>query len=374
MDIYTTAFDFPRPPVRVSVVGNTPSSNTTTQLPGSSSSRDTPLPNTSGSNGQAGAGASASNGASASSTNPSHVTTSQADEEWREVQAKCLELTTRHGCLVTATREGVGMEQGSVPQVFNSDGEASRPIVETPIYNYHLSGAYATVMTARGHLLREAPRETSLTIKVSRSDILESPLADISPVKSDVLARLMPIALEAQARLSVINVATQGATVGAGAVLATAEGINPGETEEAWDKGQDWTTQAPGHDRTSSADSSITDSIKSGSAHGYAKAKARAKAAAALASTSTAPAPTPTPNEESSSATVKPPSEADQDTGVKSDSPRTYGLETERLCEILITGPLENVYFANLKCLVMLDELVSVDHTPSLATVQKLAS
>lgn len=365
MEIYTTAFDFPRPPVRVSVVGNTPSSNPTTQLPGSSASRNAPLPNTT--TGQAGTGGSTSASASAASTAPSHVTTSQADEEWKEVQAKCLDITTRHGCLVTATREGVGMEQGSVPQVFNSDGEASRPIIESPIYNYHLSGAYATVMVARGHLLREAPRETRLTIKVSRSDILESPLADISPLKSDVLARLMPIALEAKARILVISVATQGATVSAGAVLATADGMNPGETEEAWGKGQDWTTQDPGHNRTNSAESSITDSIKSGSAHGYATAKARASASVATTATATADATTTT--EESSSATVKPPSEPEQDTGVKSDPPRTYGLETERLCEILIAGPLENVHFAKLKCLVMLDELVSVNPTTLLSTV-----
>ena len=330
MDLYTVSFDYPRPPVRVSAVGNTPLSSTTTQLPGSSTSRNAALLNASGTNGQAGA----------SSSTSANATTSPPDEEWKEVQAKCLDITSREGCLVTATREGVGMEQGSLPQALNPDGEASRPIVETPIYNYHLSGAYAAVMAARGHLLREAPREARLVIKVARSDILESPLANISPVKSEVLSRMMPIALESHARISVVNIATPGATASAGSVLAMADGLKPGETEEAWSHGQDWTTQAPGHDRTSSGDSSTADSIKSGSAYAYAKTKAKLGI------------------DESSKATVKPPSENGKTAGTQPERPRTYGLETERLCEILIAGPLENIHFAKLKCMVMLDELV----------------
>jgi hypothetical protein len=330
MDLYTTAFDFPRPPVRVSVTGNTPSSNTTAQLPGSSTFRILPLPNTSGTTPQTGA----------SSSSTPNATTIHADEEWKAVQDKCFEITSREGCLVTATRESTGAEQGNGSQTFKIDGEAIRPVVETPIYNYHLSGEYGTVMAARGHLLREAPRETRLTIKVSRSDILESPLADVSPVKSDVLSRLMPIALEAQARLSVINLATQGATAGAGVVLATADGINPGETEEAWTKGQDWTTQAPGHDRTSSADSSNTDSVNGSTTNSSSKAKVKAT------------------GNGTSNANAEPSGENGKTNSVKPERPRTYGLETERLCEILISGPMENVYFAKLRLLVMLDELV----------------
>jgi hypothetical protein len=37
----------------------------------------------------------------------------------------------------------------------------------------------------------------------------------------------------------------------------------------------------------------------------------------------------------------------------------TYGLETERLCELVITGSTESVEVAKVRLLVMLDELVS---------------
>lgn len=332
MDLYTASFDYPRPPVRVSVAGNTPLGNTTTQLPGSSASRNVSLPNTSGTNGQPGT----------STSNPPTATVDHADEEWKAVQAKCLDITSREGCLVTATREGTRTDSSSVPQTFNADGEASRPVVETPIYNYHLSGEYGTVMAARGHLLREAPSDKRLTIKVARSEILESPLADISTVKADVLSRLMPIALESKTRISIINIATRGATASAGAVLTTADGVSPGETEAAWTKGEDCTTQAPGHDRNSSANSSIGSSIDS-------KDLARGKRQAKKDRTTT---------DDSSSADVKPPSEDGKPISVKSERPRTYGLETERLCEIVIAGSMENVHFAKVKCLVMLDQLV----------------
>lgn len=343
MDLYTTAFDFPRPPVRVSVAGNTPLSNTTNQLPGSSASRTAPLPNTT---------TTAPTGTSdASSSNPPPATSSQADEEWKAVQEKCFDITSREGCLVTATRETIGIEQSSIPQTFKSDGEASRTIIEAPIYNYHLSGGYTNVMTARGHILREAPRDNRLTIKVSRSDILESPLADISPLKSDVLTRLMPIALESKTRITLVNIPTQGATACAGAVLTTADGLTPGETEEAWNKGQDWTTQAPGHDRTSSADSSIAASVKSVNADGSNKVKDRPTTDQAGTANTTA---------ESSGENGKAAS-------AKSDRPVTYGLETERLCEIVITGSLESVHFAKLRCLVMLDELVCASLSATLS-------
>lgn len=270
------------------------------------------------------------NGASASAA-PA-LTASQAEDQWRAVQSKCLDITAREGCLVSATREGMGMEQGSVAQIVDVEGDGSRSISESPVYNYHLSGSYQGVMAARGDLLREAPRDNCLSLRIPRTDLLESPLAEVSQLKRDVLRRLEDVAIDSQAQLSVVNVAPSGTYSSSPAVLAAIDGTNLQRASPV--NGQDKTTQAPGHDRSGSGDSSAA-----GSMH-------------AEASSGKDGHPTTT------NGSNKVPSENGTGSSTKPAAPASYGLETERMCEILITGSTESVHLALRGCLVMQDQLV----------------
>jgi hypothetical protein len=51
----------------------------------------------------------------------------------------------------------------------------------------------------------------------------------------------------------------------------------------------------------------------------------------------------------------------EQDGRDEEPTPVMYGLETERMCEIVITGQLESVELAKVRILVLLDELVGID-------------
>ncbi|KAF8761597.1 K homology RNA-binding domain [Rhizoctonia solani] len=102
------------------------------------------------------------------------------------VQAVCIDAMQQHGCLVTYTRA--------------DDARA---------WNFHLSGAYAQVMAARGtsfgetHLF-ECPVQVRAAIKVARHEILDSPTSSPA-LKADVRRRLDDIAGQTLAHIAVVN-------------------------------------------------------------------------------------------------------------------------------------------------------------------------
>lgn len=214
----------------------------------------------------------------------------EAEQEWEQVQTLCNNVTSREGCLVTVTRETAYAR----PDAQSEDPpRSSSPVQLGSMYNFHISGAYQAVMGARGALLRETPRDNRASLKVPRSEILEKPLAQVSPLKADVRRRLDDIAADTRAHIAVLNADSGVSKV---KVLATAD------------------------------------------------PESSAKAAAEDA---------PVPTDETS----VPPS-------ADTTSQPSYGLETERMCELIISGQVESVELAKVRLLVMFDELSGLHSEP----------
>ncbi|TXT11510.1 uncharacterized protein COLE_01920 [Cutaneotrichosporon oleaginosum] len=202
-----------------------------------------------------------------------------AERDWEAVQKLCNDITSREGCLVTVSRDS------------DLDGHDERPSSPTPpsLWNFHISGAYQAVMSARGAILRETPRDNRASLKVPRGEILEKPLASVSPLKADVKRRLDNIVNDSRASITVLNSDASG-TPGYAQVLATAD---------------------PDEGTKDSRDAS------------------------------------PPPGEEEDKDGSSPPAQAQA----------SYGLETERMCELVISGTVESVELAKVRLLVMIDEL-----------------
>ncbi|WOO79323.1 KH domain protein [Vanrija pseudolonga] len=254
MDLYTTSFTFKRTP---------------------SSAHRSPSPPRAPSQGKPGAAASPTH---SHGLGPQDA--AQAEREWEEVQKLCNDITAREGCLVTVTRESAAAE-GQTDEV---------PGLGPSVFNFHISGGYQAVMGARGALLRETPRDNRTTLKVARSDILEKPLAPMSPLKADVKHRLDEIASDTRAHIAVLNTEIPGSAGASGAVLATSD------PDAAKDE------QQPSPESTEQ----------------------------------------PSPVDAAANGTPSVPS---------------YSLETERMCELVITGSVESIELAKVRLLVVLDEL-----------------
>nr|XP_018259640.1 cytoplasmic protein [Kwoniella dejecticola CBS 10117]OBR81798.1 cytoplasmic protein [Kwoniella dejecticola CBS 10117] len=322
MDLYTTSFTYHRPAPRSIRPSSSPLPSSLA-LPGSGNIPTIPLPNVT----------SATTPAGKTSLTANLTTAAQVEKDWNDVQSMCLDITTREGCLVTVTKESIGADLSTSTNDSNgaSQADPNAPIPSTTTWNFHLSGGYQSVMSARGAILRETPKDNKTVLKVSRTEILESPLSNLSPLKVDVKRRLDEIALDSKAHIAVLNIEIPGAGVG-GTVLATADGQSA--------------SQPSGNDNEAHPATTTTDSQREGSAgpdsvNGANVApdllqqpRKASSEASATAPTVPAPAPAPPPN-----------------------APVTYGLETERMCELVITGPLESVEVAKVRLLVMLDEL-----------------
>lgn len=302
MDLYTTSFTFPHPTPRSLHGSASPLPNNLT-LPGSTGLPDIPLPNVTSATSP-----SKPPGASAPIT-----TTAQIEKDWEAVRKLALDVTSREGCLVTASKEHIGVELGSGTPI--SLGEGDVPVPSSTVWNFHLSGGYRSVMAARGAVLREAPRDNRTCIKVPRTDILESPLASMSPLKPDVKRRLDEIATDSRAQIAVLNLTIPGSGGIGGTVLAVADG------------------QAMHNSQEHPGDPSGTSGVN-GAADGTSETS-------------------PVKSQAGDAGKGK-------DAQATSAAPVSYGLETERMCELVITGPIESVEIAKVRLLVMLDELVSL--------------
>lgn len=71
-------------------------------------------------------------------------------------------------------------------------------------WNFHVTGAYQQVMMTRGLILKECPIQHRATIKVTRSEILDSPVSKPS-IKPEVRLRLDEIASQTLAHIAVVN-------------------------------------------------------------------------------------------------------------------------------------------------------------------------
>lgn len=316
MDLYTTSFSYPHPKPHSLRSNASPLAASALNLPGSASAPPVPLPNVTSAT------------APAKKATGAPVTWSQVEKEWEAIQKLALDITSREGCLVTVSKESVNTELGATqsgpgPE---SDTSAAAP---TAVWNFHLSGGYQSVMAARGAILREIPRDNRTCLKVPRTDILESPLAAVSPLKPDVRRRLDEIASESKAHIAVMNIEIPGGST-ATTVLATADGSHAGGTDAA-PKLPASESLGTGSDRTSldGAGSTNTDPNS-------------VKTTSTTADTLSTAATTAGTSVQSNNGTV------------------TYGLETERMCELVITGDIENVEIAKVRLLVMLDEFVSL--------------
>ena len=322
MDLYTTSFTYPLPTARN--IRNTASPlPPNLPLSGSESLSDGSLPNVT------------------SATTPPRrkpsilvplTTTAKIEKDWDEVQRMCLAVTTREGCLVTVSREQMGVEIGGSAPLSLGTGESVAPIPDTTLWNFHLSGGYQPVMAARGATLREAPRDNRTVIKVARTDILESPLASFSPLKADVRRFLNQIAVDSLAHIAVVNIEVSGSGVAGGVVIATADG-QAGLTLEETQRGEQIASQEA---RNGSRRNSVNGATGEGT-------------------TDTSPIK---PREDPQAGSIDSASAPSQ-ANAAANGPVTYGLETERMCELVITGPIESVEIAKVRLLVMLDELVS---------------
>ncbi|OCF33709.1 cytoplasmic protein [Kwoniella heveanensis BCC8398] len=318
MDLYTTSFTFPRPSPR-SIRPSSSPLPASLALPGSGVIPTIPLPNVTSATTPPGKPSSAT-----------LTTAAQIEKDWAAVQKMCLDITTREGCLVTVTKESVGVDLGSAGSVDGAASNPDAPIPATTIWNFHLSGGYQSVMAARGAILREVPKDNKTVLKVARTELLESPLASVSPLKADVKRRLDEIAADSRAHIAVLNIEIPGAGVG-GIVLATADGQAqqqtgaPGQTDPS-------STGAPG--AGSQQEGSAGPDSQAGETAAPGNKAANGSAADGAGNSATVPPPAPPPN-----------------------APVTYGLETERMCELVITGSVESVEVAKIRLLVMLDEL-----------------
>ncbi|KAK7463826.1 hypothetical protein VKT23_005763 [Stygiomarasmius scandens] len=71
-------------------------------------------------------------------------------------------------------------------------------------WNFHVTGAYQQVMITRGMILKECPIQHRAAIKVTRSEILDSPSSKPA-LKPDVRRRLDDIASQTMAHIAVVN-------------------------------------------------------------------------------------------------------------------------------------------------------------------------
>jgi len=152
------------------------------------------------------------------------TTAAQVEKDWDAVQKLALDITSREGCLVTVTREETNTDLGAALPTTSTGSAEDEIVADTTVWNFHLSGGVQSVMAARGAILREIPRDNRTVLKVARTDMLESPLAIVSPLKPDVKKRLDDIAADSKALITVLNLATTGNGGVGGIVLATADG------------------------------------------------------------------------------------------------------------------------------------------------------
>ncbi|KIK71273.1 hypothetical protein GYMLUDRAFT_66480 [Collybiopsis luxurians FD-317 M1] len=158
-ELYTTSFTYPGPRRSRHI----PSSSSSLDFAANQNSSDIPFP-------------------SHKSFNNSHLAEDVSGPEASEQIAKLAMLAmTLHGCHVS---------------YFLADGGRG--------WNFTVTGAYQQVMVTRGMILKECPIQHRAAIKVTRSEILDSPSSKPA-LKPEVRRRLDDIASQTLAHIAVVN-------------------------------------------------------------------------------------------------------------------------------------------------------------------------
>ncbi|EIW69943.1 hypothetical protein TREMEDRAFT_71463 [Tremella mesenterica DSM 1558] len=244
-----------------------------------------------------------------SNTNPSIISSSNAQEEkdWKLVQTLSREIGNREGCTITVTKEFIQERLGSTYSLDLLDSNISNAPLCTA-YNVVLSGPQPSVLAARGALLRQCPRDDRAALSVTRVDFLIDPLASSSHVKAPVEKKLREIVNLSGAHISIVNSQER---IDAGVEVEVLLSLAPLFHKEQ---------RSPDVD---SRHSSTAQSI-------------------------------PLSNENGNSADSVPSKPKTVSDGKETV---TFGLESERMCDVIITGNMENVEVAKVRILVLQDEL-----------------
>ncbi|RXK40626.1 hypothetical protein M231_02081 [Tremella mesenterica] len=255
-----------------------------------------------------------------SNTNPSIISSSNAQEEkdWKLVQTLSREIGNREGCTITVTKEFIQERLGSTYSLDLLDSNISNAPLCTA-YNFVLSGPQPSVLAARGALLRQCPRDDRAALSVTRVDFLIDPLVSSSNVKAPVEKKLRDIVNLSRAHIYIVNSHERIDAGVEGDVLLSL--VPPFHKEQ----------HSPDVDsRHSSTAQSIT-----------------------LSNESSPSSRDPHGKDGNSADSVpsKPKTISDSKETV------TYGLESERMCDVIITSNMENVEVAKVRVLVLQDEL-----------------
>ncbi|GAA5888276.1 hypothetical protein JCM16303_007256 [Sporobolomyces ruberrimus] len=157
---------------------------------------------------QDGTNGSIPNGSSEASNHPS--VSKRASVDLNDVmQRLCVDTMAAHQCIVSFSPVDPPFSSPSL-----STGPEGGPVHEKPssskMYNFHLSGGYQQVMSARGGILRENPFKRKSIVKVPRSEVLDGK----ENVKVEMRRKLDEIASLTKAHLAIVGQAN--GTIGFG--------------------------------------------------------------------------------------------------------------------------------------------------------------
>ncbi|GAA5960289.1 hypothetical protein JCM3765_002531 [Sporobolomyces pararoseus] len=125
------------------------------------------------------------------------------------MQRLCVDTMAAHQCIVSFSP--VDPPSSSSPNLSTvPEGAAPHDKPNNKMYNFHLSGGYQQVMSARGSILRENPFKRKSVVKVPRSEVLDGK----ENVKVEMRRKLDEIASLTKAHLAIVGQAN--GTIGFG--------------------------------------------------------------------------------------------------------------------------------------------------------------
>ncbi|KAL8293147.1 hypothetical protein RQP46_000841 [Phenoliferia psychrophenolica] len=125
----------------------------------------------------------------------------------------CVDAMAAHQCLVSFTAldsanfsppqpsNNPGQQQQQSPQTQQQQAGGAAVVPPGPLINFHLSGGYQQVMSARGSLLRDNPFKRKSIVKVPRAEVLDGK----ENVKVEMRRKLDEIASLTKAHLAIVG-------------------------------------------------------------------------------------------------------------------------------------------------------------------------
>ena len=275
MDLYSTSFTLPRPALRLRPPVSSPYS-THPALSRLESAGAVPF-------------------APSTANGTKRLSPESLEQQWSESQKLAEKITLQGGCVVAVDNQASPLEAGR-------HSTYADPL--NCIFN--ISGGYQSVLSARGEILRQFPPRDSRSLRVARTDFLESSSSTRTAVKPDVLRCLQDIARDTASTITVRN-----------------------DDEHIW-AGGDSNIFAVIHGASTAKVSAIA-SRPSSLNGGVATSDSDARSTGKYSSKSS---PTKMP------------------------STKRFGLRGEETCEVVLQGSSESVHLAKVRVLVLIDEFV----------------